>query len=163
MKPMNKKIPAIALSALLATATAGAFAFGGQQDRRDHCDHRGHSDHSGMNAPMAALNRLDGLTDEQKSSLTQIRRDTRDAMRDLRNEMQHNRDALKDAMADKQSIGDIRTLATKQGEIVAKMIVLRAETREKIDSVLTDEQRAQLKTMPRHGGDFGRFHDRSRF
>lgn len=157
MKPMNKRIPAIALSALLATAAAGAFAFGGQHDARGHCDH------SGMRAPMEALNRLDGLTDEQKSSLTQIRRETRDAMRDLRNEMQHNRDALKDAMVDKQSIDNIRTLATKQGEIVAKMIVLRAETREKINSVLTDEQRAQLDTMPRQGGDFGRSHDRTRF
>lgn len=159
MKPMNKKIPAIALSALLATAAAGAFAFGGQHDGHGHCDH---SDHSGMRAPMAALNRLDGLTDEQKNSLTQIRRETRDAMRDLGNEMQHNRDALKDAMADKQSIDGIRTLAAKQGEIVAKMIVLRAETREKINSVLTDEQRAQLDAMPRHGGDFGRSHDRDR-
>ena len=157
MKPMNKKIPALALSALLATAAGGAFAFGGHHDRQGGCDR------SGMRTPMAALSRLDGLTEEQKTSLTQIRRETRNAMRDLRNEMQRNRDALKDAMADKQDIDGIRTLATKQGEIVAKMIVLRAETREKIDSVLTDEQRAQLKTMPRHGDDFGRFHERSRF
>ena len=157
MKPMNKKIPALALSALLATAAGGAFAFGGHHDRQGGCDR------SGMRTPMAALSRLDGLTEEQKTSLTQIRRETRNAMRDLRNEMQRNRDALKDAMADKQDIDGIRTLATKQGEIVAKMIVLRAETREKINSVLTDEQRAQLDAMPRHGGDFGRAHERTRF
>ena len=157
MKPMNKKIPALALSALLATAAGGAFAFGGHHDRQGGCDR------SGMRTPMAALSRLDGLTEEQKTSLTQIRRETRNAMRDLRNEMQGNRDALRDAMADNASIDTIRTLAEKQGATTAKMIVLRAETREKIRNLLTDEQRAQLDAMPRRGGDFGRDPAQMRF
>ena len=157
MKPMNKKIPALALSALLATAAGGAFAFGGHHDRQGGCDR------SGMRTPMAALSRLDGLTEEQKTSLTQIRRETRNAMRDLRNEMQGNRDALKDAMADNASIDTIRVLAEKQGATTAKMIVLRAETREKIRNLLTDEQRIQLDAMPRRGGDFGGGHERMRF
>jgi Spy/CpxP family protein refolding chaperone len=157
MKPMNKKIPALALSALLATAAGGAFAFGGHHDRQGACDH------SGMRTPVAALSRLDGLTEEQKTSLTQIRRETRNALRDLRNEKQGNRDALRDAMADNASIDTIRALAEKQGATTAKMIVLRAETREKIRNLLTDEQRAQLDAMPRRGGDFGRGHERMRF
>ena len=158
MKPMNKKIPALALSALLATAAGGAFAFGGHHDRQGGCDR-----HSGMSVPMAGLSRLQGLTEEQKTSLTQIRRETRNAMRDLRNEMQGNRDALRDAMADNASIDTIRTLAEKQGATTAKMIVLRAETREKIRNLLTDEQRAQLDAMPRRGGDFGRDPAQMRF
>ena len=158
MKPMNKKIPALALTALLATAAGGAFAFGGHHDRQGGCDY-----HSGMRAPMAGLSRLQGLTEAQKTSLTQMRRETRNAMRDLRNEMQGNRDALKDAMADNASIETIRALAEKQGATTAKMIILRAETREKIRNLLTDEQRAQLDAMPRRGGDFGRDPARMRF
>ena len=112
---------------------------------------------------MAPLGRLDSLSDEQKTQLTQIRRDTRDAMRELRNEMRSNKDSLRDSMADNATIENIRTLANKQGEMVAKMIVLRAETKEKIRSVLTDEQRVQLDAMPRRGDGFGRPRDKMRF
>lgn len=148
MKPMNKKITAITLSALLATAAGGAMAFGGHHERHGECDHRS------MSTPMHAIARLDGLTDEQKTQLKQIRRETRDAMRGIRDEMQDVKDALRDAMADNASIDNIQVLAKKQGDQIAKMIVLRAESRDRIKHVLTDEQKAQLDAMRKSGDGF---------
>jgi Spy/CpxP family protein refolding chaperone len=157
MKPMNKRITAITLSALLAMAAGGAVAFGGSHQRHGDCDP------SDMHARMPHLSRLDNLSDTQKDQLKQIRRETRDVMRDLRNEMRGNKDSLRDSMADNAAIENIRTLAKKQGDMVAKMIVLRAETREKIRNVLTDEQRAQFDAMPRRGDSFGSPRDKMRF
>jgi Spy/CpxP family protein refolding chaperone len=104
---------------------------------------------------MAALMQLDDLTTEQKAVLKDIRKATRDAMRDLRDEMEDNRIDLHDAMAENADIDTIRKLAEKQGDQVASMVVLRAEVRNKINSVLTKEQQQQLEDMRRPGREFG--------
>lgn len=159
MKTMQKRISAIALSALLATAAGGAMAFGGSHEHHRNCDR------SDMRAPMSRnpLAGLEGLSDEQKTQLKQIRRETRDAMNDIRDEMRDVKNALRDAMADNAELDNIQALAKKQGEQLAKMIVLRAETRDKMKSVLTDEQRAQFDAMRPSGDGFGKHHDRMRF
>ncbi len=140
MKPMNKRLAVFGLTTLLISGAGTALAFGG------HKDHHG-CDHDARQAPMAALTRLDGLTDEQKTQLRQIRQEARDTFRELRDQMQDNRTELRDAMADKADLETIRGLADKQGEQVARMIVLRAERRDKINGVLTEEQRQQLVDM----------------
>ncbi|MEJ2455977.1 MAG: Spy/CpxP family protein refolding chaperone [Candidatus Thiodiazotropha sp.] len=140
MKPMNKRLAVLGLTTLLISGAGTALAFGG------HKDHHG-CDHDGRQTPMAALSRLDGLTDEQKTQLRQIRQEARDTFRELRDQMRDNRSDLRDAMMDKSDLETIRTLAKKQGDQVARMIVLRAEIRDKVNGVLTEEQRQQLADM----------------
>jgi Spy/CpxP family protein refolding chaperone len=148
MNPTYRRIAIISLSTLLFTSAGAALAFGGPKGH-------GGCERGGKHGPMAALTQLEGLTTEQKEVLRDIRKATRDAMRDLRDEMEDNRTDLHDAMEDNADMATIRRLAEKQGDQVARMIVLRAETRSKIDSVLTEEQRKQLQDMPRPPREFG--------
>ncbi|MEE9358022.1 hypothetical protein [Candidatus Vondammii sp. HM_W22] len=63
MKPINKKITAIAFSTLFIATTGSAMAFGGYPDRS------GNYQRENMTAPMRALSQLNNLTDEQKDRL----------------------------------------------------------------------------------------------
>ncbi len=142
MKSMHKRLAVISLSALLLSGAGAAMAFGGHPDRFGSCDHEGDR------TPMAQLSRLDDLTTEQRDQLKEIRNQARDEFRKLRDAMRDNRSDLRDAMDDNANIDTIRGLAQKQGEQMAQMIVLRAEIRQKINGVLTDEQRQQLADRP---------------
>jgi Spy/CpxP family protein refolding chaperone len=149
MKQRNRNIAIVALSALLFTSAGTAVAFGG---------HKGHGgcDRDGRGGPMtAALMQIDSLTDDQKGAIKDIRKSTRDAMQDLRDEMRDNRRDLRDAMEDEADMDTIRSLAKKQGDQIARMIVLRAEVRNKINTVLNEEQRQQLQDMRWSGKGFG--------
>jgi Spy/CpxP family protein refolding chaperone len=157
MKTIHKHLTVIGLSALLFTSAGTALAFGGSHEHHA-CDHgRVGSMHSSM-IPMRAISRLDGLTNEQRNQLKQIRRDARDAMREVRDEMRDNRSDLRDARVDNADLETIRALAKKQGDQVARMIVLRAEVRDKISNLLTEAQRQQLTELrtQRWGGDMPR-------
>jgi Spy/CpxP family protein refolding chaperone len=149
MKPMNRRIAVISLSALLISSAGAALAFGGPKDHHGGCDRNG-----GHDTPMSAISQLEDLSAEQRDQLLEIRKSARKAMRDLRDEMHDNRVALHDAMADNADLETIRKLADKQGEQVARMIVWRAEIRNKVSGVLTEEQRIQLDSMRMPGGDF---------
>jgi Spy/CpxP family protein refolding chaperone len=148
MKSTYRTIAVISLSTLLFTSAGAALAFGGPKGH-------GGCERGGKQGPMAALTQIDNLTTEQKEVLKDIRKATRDAMRDLRDDMQDNRTDLHDAMTDGADIAQIKNLAEKQGDHVARMIVLRAEARNKINSVLTEEQRQQLQDMPWSDREFG--------
>ncbi|MES9971285.1 MAG: Spy/CpxP family protein refolding chaperone [Candidatus Thiodiazotropha sp.] len=140
MKPRYRQIAIISLSTLLFTSAGAAMAFGGPKGH-------GGCDRGGKHGPMAALAQLDNLTAEQKEVFKDIRKATRDAMRDLRDAMHDNRTDLHDAMIDNADLATIRRLAEQQGDQVARMIVLRAEVRNKINSVLTEDQREQLQDL----------------
>lgn len=140
MKPMQRKIAIVTLSTLLFAGAGTALAFGG------HRDHGG-CDRDGDRGPMAVLMQLEDLSAKQREEIQSISRATRDAMRELRNEMQDNRADLHDAKVDDADLETIRGLARKQGEQVARMIVLRAEVRNKISNLLTAEQRQQLRDL----------------
>jgi Spy/CpxP family protein refolding chaperone len=147
MKPIQKRMAIFGLSALLISGAGTAFAFGGHKGHHD-C-HRG-----GGHSPMAALSQLEDLTDEQKQQLREIRKAARDAMREARDKMRDNRDELHDAMIDNADLETIRELADKQGDLIARMIVLRAKVRDKINSVLTESQREQFSDIAFSGRDF---------
>lgn len=148
MNPMKKSLAAIGLATLLIAGAGTALAFGGPKG------HHG-CDRDGGHSPLTALTRLDDLTDEQKNQLRVIRKSARDAMRDLRDEMRDNREDLHEAMVDSADLEAIRALAGRQGEQVARMIVLRAEIREKIAHVLSEDQREQLRDLRGSGKGFG--------
>jgi Spy/CpxP family protein refolding chaperone len=146
MKPIQKRIAIFGLSALLISVAGAALAFGGPKG-----DHGFDRDSS----PMAALTQLEDLTDEQKDQLREIRKAARKAMRDLRHAMRDNRDELHDAMDDNADLETIRRLADKQGKQTARMIVLRAEIRDKINAVLNEAQQKQLSDLRDQGRGFG--------
>ena len=149
MKSTNKRIAIIGLSVLLISSAGTALAFGGPKGPHGGCD-RGQG-----RSPMAALSQLDDLTGEQKQELKVIRSSARDAMRDLKDEMQDNRRDLRDAMQENADLKTVRALAEKQGDQVARMIVLRAEIRNQVNQVLTEEQREALADLRGPGMGFG--------
>jgi Spy/CpxP family protein refolding chaperone len=155
MNATKKKIAIVGFSALLL-ASAGATLAG----HRGHggCDRgmgMGGSMSSmqgpGMRGPMQALRKLDNLTDKQRQSIKDIHKSTRQSMFELMGAMQDNRMELREASRKNADMETIRDLAKKQGEQVERMIVLRAETRAKVDAVLTEEQRQQLRSKRRPG------------
>lgn len=149
MKTTHKRLTAITLTALLFAAAGGAMAFGGSHERHGGCDH---GDAMG---PMERIYRLNDLSDEQKSQLRTIRNETRSALREIRDDMQEARDELRDSMFEGKDLETIRGLAQKQGEQVTKMIVLRAETRQKIRAILTEEQQQRLLNQPGFEDGYG--------
>jgi Spy/CpxP family protein refolding chaperone len=151
MKLTNRRIVIISLTALLITSTGAVMAFGGQCDR------------AGARPPMPPISQLTDLTDEQKSQLREIRKEARGAMRSLRDDLHDNRADLRDAMIDNADLQTVRKLAEKQGDQVTRMIVLRAEIRNKVNSVLTAEQREELESLRGSGGGMGRHGKMMRF
>jgi Spy/CpxP family protein refolding chaperone len=147
MKPIKKQIAIFTLSALLISGTGLAFAFGGP---------KGHHGYDRGSLPMAALSQLEDLTDEQKDQLSEIRKTTRKSMRELSRAIRDNREDLRDAMDDNVDLETIRGLADKQGKQTARMIVLRAEIRDKINAVLNESQKKQLTDLRDQGRGFGR-------
>jgi len=148
MKRTNKALIAVLAGSLLLGGAGAALAFGGPG--------KGGCDRSGMMS-MRAIPQLDNLTDEQRNQLDTLRKDQRDAMRKQRDTMSDARDELHAAMSKGADIATIRKLAEKQGAQVATMIVARAEMQQKLEAILTPEQRAQFKekTGQRFGDGMG--------
>jgi Spy/CpxP family protein refolding chaperone len=61
--------------------------------------------------------------------------------------MRESRQALRDAMQSGAGKEELQALADKQGKQVSAMIMARAQMRDKINAILTEEQRAELKKM----------------
>lgn len=137
MKPINKRIVVISLATALLTGAGATLAYAG---------HKGHDgcNREGRFGPAATAQQLDNLTAEQKAQLEQIREDSRDRMRELRETMRDTRGELRTAITENADLETIRSLAEKRGDQKTEMIVLWAQTWQKIGGVLSEEQRRQL-------------------
>lgn len=136
---MNRTIKTLLLAGALAV-TGSALAFGGAHHGKGERDcHRG-------GPGMALITQLDGLTDEQRSQLKQLRETQRESGRALHDEMRQNRRALRKAMQD-GSAETVAPLARKQGDLVEQMILRRFQMKEKVNAVLTQEQRQELQKL----------------
>lgn len=138
MKRSNKRMAVILAAAMLLGGTSAALAYGGFK-------HQGGCDRHGMGAPMRALGQLESLSDEQRGQLKSLFRAQRDNMLETKDKMQDNRQALRDAMRKGSQDKELRSLAETQGDLVTQMILARAEMRNKVDAILTEEQRAELQ------------------
>lgn len=156
MKSFDNRLAAIGLSVLLLTGGTATLAFAG---------HKGHHGcgYEGRFGPAAAISQLDNLSEAQKNDLKQIRVEARDAMRDLRDAMRDTRSELRTAMRDSADLEIIRGLAEKQGERTTELILLRAQVRDKINAVLTEEQRQQLSERRELDQGFGKRRGMHRF
>lgn len=91
------------------------------------------------------LARLD-LSDAQRDQIRAILDAERESMRTLREATQQSREATRDALhAEKVNAGEVRRLAHEQADRRVDLQLARQQTREKIDAVLTAEQRQQLQ------------------
>lgn len=140
----STKILATLLATGLTVGIAGnALAFGGH----DHA-----CGLSSGAASMHALYQLDSLSDEQRTKIRKLMKEERSSMRTIMDAMQDNRDAMLDARRKNASADKIEPLAKKQGELVTEMTIARAKMRDKINAILTDEQRKELSSMKRTKG-----------
>lgn len=144
MKRSNKTIAMLLAGTMLFGGTGAAMAYGKHHDR-GFCNKGGEYSQQGM--PMRALKRLDNLSDKQRDQIKALFREQRDQMRDLRDEMQDNREDLRDAIEKDGDEKSLRKIAEKQGDLVTKMIMLRLQHREKLNALLTEEQREKLQEM----------------
>jgi len=88
------------------------------------------------------------LTTEQQEQVMAIFDANQADHQALRENMQQNREALRNLMAsDKPNEADIRALAETQGQFKANMIVMKAKTKQAIQAILTDEQKAKMQSM----------------
>jgi Spy/CpxP family protein refolding chaperone len=146
---MNRTIKTLLLAGTLAV-TGSALAFSGAHQGKGGRDcHRG-------GPGMALITQLDGLTDQQRTKLTQLRETQRESGRTLHDEMRQNRRALRKAMQD-GSAETVAPLARKQGDLVEQMILRRFQMKEKVNAILTEEQRQQLQKLraERHSDRWG--------
>ena len=96
---------------------------------------------------MRALSQLDNLTDAQRTQIKALFKEQRNSMLDQKDAMRESRQALRDAMDKGASQEQLQALAKKQGDQVTAMIMARAQMRDKINAILTEDQRAQLKKI----------------
>ena len=100
----------------------------------------------GPGAMMGGMGYGLGLTDEQRAEMGKIRGEFLPQMGELRGKMQANHEQLlalhQGGAADQATIGE---LADRQGELVAEMIKLRAAHQARMQALLTDEQREQMR------------------
>jgi Spy/CpxP family protein refolding chaperone len=137
MKTRSKRLIAIVAGSLLLGGTGLAMAYGGGHGfDRAGCEH-------GNSARM--LDKLDNVTDEQRAQLRTLFTEQRDAMSEKRDAMRENRKALREAIAKGATTEEIRPLADKQGEQIAEMIMAKAEMRQKMATILTEEQMKELQ------------------
>lgn len=88
------------------------------------------------------------LTADQRTQIEAIVEASKQKMSDQRDKMQVNREQLKELMQ-KSPLDEteVRKVANAQGELQADRIMLRAQQRAKINTILNEEQRAQLEDM----------------
>jgi Spy/CpxP family protein refolding chaperone len=100
---------------------------------------------------------LPNLTDEQKEQIAKLRTENMKAMLDSRNQIQEKMARLHTLQtADKPDMNAINSVIDEIAELKATMAKTRAAHRQKIRSLLTDEQRVIFDSKPM--GGFGKGH-----
>lgn len=133
---MQKKSLIALVAGSLLLGSAGAMAYGGHGFYGKSCD---------RDKPMHALEKLDNVTDVQRDQLRKLFDEQRESKKAQREAMRANRKALHEAINKGAGTEEIQALANKQGEYVAAMIMAKAEMRQKMATVLTEEQMKQLQ------------------
>ena len=133
---------------LAAFLAASSLALGAAHAAPGDFHGRGHREAG----PMMQLRSL-GLSQAQRDQLFKIFYDQMPAMREQMKQLRQARTELTQAATgeryDEQAV---RAAAEAQGRAVTQLALLRAQSMQKVNGVLTPEQRAKLKErMERHG------------
>ena len=137
------------VSALGLTSITSAMPYGEDSGcwRGGHKMGPGHK-HGGRGFSVERLTERLNLSDEQHAQVKVIVEESQQQMSDLGEKMRENLEQLRELTQQSPLNGaEVRKVADAQGDLKADMIVLRAQKRAKINAVLTDDQRAQLKQV----------------
>ncbi|HEV8267449.1 MAG TPA: Spy/CpxP family protein refolding chaperone [Thermoanaerobaculia bacterium] len=142
----------------LALAAAGALAAGVAQAQEGMGHGRGHGAFGRIHRALAALD----LSDTQKTQIKGFFQEAKPAFKSLREQMKSDHEALHDAVnvdrPDPTAVGNafLKVHADREA-----MKTQREELRTKVESVLTDEQKTELRGMRKAFGPMGRMkHER---
>lgn len=151
---MKKTAAMLLAGALIAGTASVASADYGHGHPGWGCEHGGQ---------FTRMQKTLGLSDQQVTKLKAIRDQYRPQTEKLRDQMRANHDQMR-ALMDKGNASEtsVRTLAEKQGKLMADMIVLRAKMHEQMDKVYTPaqlEKRKELRNKWRkERGEWGEHH-----
>lgn len=143
---MNKSILGGLLAGTVLLGAAGVSVASGGDHRMGECD-RG--------TPMACIDAIDNLSEEQRTQLQGLYSERREAMQLQREAMRDNHQALRQAIRDGADAETIKRLAEEQGAQVTAMVLHRAEMQQRMAAILSAEQMQQLQAQRgerRHGG-----------
>jgi Spy/CpxP family protein refolding chaperone len=159
MKKRNAVITLL-VAGVIALATVGAVsASPGDRCGGGHAGFGGPMGHGGGKQIHRLISKLD-LSDEQRDQIFDIMYGQVPAARDKMKELRSGRQALRElTMKPELDEAKVRELANAQSKIIADMMVMRAETFNKVYKVLTPEQRDQAtKLMEEHRHHGGGHH-----
>ena len=142
---MNIKPFLLASSIALGVASLAQAqpAPGGHGEHRVAMQGHGHG-HGGMRGMFRQLN----LTEAQQDQIFKIHHEQAPAFREQAKKVRAARQELRKlALADRFDEGQVRRAADAQAKAMSDLAVLRAQTMNRVRSVLTAEQRSQLEKM----------------
>lgn len=155
MKKRNIVLTTVLAGSVLTLAATGVVT----ANPRGDCGHGFAAPHGAMfhgggrhGHGMGLLTRRLNLTQAQRDKIFQIRYAAQPTVRDKMKELRQARLALRDAaMSDTYDAGQVHKLAQAQANVMADLIAMRTETRNRIYHVLTPEQQAQVKQWQQNG------------
>ena len=159
MKPRNLvlgSVLAVSTLGLLTTGIVNAGPYGGCDAPfgARHATLERHGPRPGGPAHNL-LKRLD-LTDEQRDRVFEIHHAQQPAVREKMEALRKGREALRNAaMAENYDSKAVHALADRQAGVKAELIVMRNATFNRIYTLLTPEQREQIKLMKEKRGTGG--------
>ena len=144
-KPLVAGVLIVSSLGLIGAASALPFGEGPGCWRGSHQMGPGHK-FGGRGFNVDRMAEKLNLTDDQRTQIEAIMEESIQQMSDQRDRMQDNREQLRELIQQSPlNEAEVRKVADAQGDLKADMIVLRAQKRAKINTVLTDDQRAQLE------------------
>jgi Spy/CpxP family protein refolding chaperone len=106
----------------------------------------GHMQGHMMNGMQAGMGYALELTAQQRAEMGKIREEFLPQMGALRGRMQANHEQLQALLqGDAADQAEIDRLADQHGDLMAEMIKMRAANRTRMQGLLTDEQREQMR------------------
>lgn len=146
-------------------AMMGPGAMMGHGAMMSHSAMMGHGSMMGHDSMRSGMQRGMGygmvldLSDEQRAEMGKISQEILPLMGELHGKMQANHAQMRALrLGGSQDQAAIETLADQKGDLIAEMIKLRASLQVKMEAVLTDEQREQMRQRGWGMGPMGRGH-----
>ena len=144
MKKRNLIIASVLAGTIGIAGAAQAFGGHGGGDR---CNYKGEYRGDRM---MHVMKELD-LSDEQRQSVREIKKENREQMKASRQQMMEVHKELREASsADNYDASKVRELADKKAKLMADITVKRVEIMQRIRSELTPEQQKEFAEMKEH-------------
>jgi Spy/CpxP family protein refolding chaperone len=137
----------------MALAVAGALAAGAAQAQEGMGPGRGHGRLGKIHRALAALD----LNETQRTQIRGFFQEARPTFKSLREKMRVDHEALRDAVdADRPNPATVGNAFLKVHADRKAMKTEREALRTKVESVLTDEQKIELRGMRKAFGPMGR-------